>query len=330
MAAMNGPSCVGALIRDKENRVYIQRRSLARQQLPGAWDIVGGHVEAGEAPEGALAREIAEETGWRLRRIEAVIADWTWTHNGVQQREVDYLVEVNGNLGEPRLEKGKHDKFWWIAYDNAETVRTRYDAGNDALWTIITRAARIRLTSGLRLEPIEAASTDALNRLVRSGAVALGRRGVRESEIPQMADGFGRLWDSGLGYNWLAYQRDARQPVIGCGGVVYGQVNGADELVLQCSVSSDRHGLDSAEDIVKAVLAFARNELGAEQVFAFVQQRNHWTRDVLAGSGMVHFDTVQSTVGRADAFVIRFLDDRSYDLDPKVVTGIGQIMALPN
>jgi 8-oxo-dGTP pyrophosphatase MutT (NUDIX family) len=43
--------------------------------LPGTWDVAGGHVEPGETPQQALAREIEEETGWRLRRIEAQVAD---------------------------------------------------------------------------------------------------------------------------------------------------------------------------------------------------------------------------------------------------------------
>jgi 8-oxo-dGTP pyrophosphatase MutT (NUDIX family) len=329
MAAMSDPSCVGALIRDKENRVYIQRRSLARQQLPGAWDIVGGHVEHGETPEDALAREIGEETGWRLRRIEAVIADWTWSYNGVTQREVDYLVEVNGNLQEPRLEQGKHDKFCWVAYNALESVRTQYDAGNDALWTIIRRAARTRLTSVLRLEPIEAASAGALHRLIRNGVVALANFGVHDEEIPEVAESFDGLWDTGLGYNWVAYRREARQPVIGFGGIISSEINGAEQLVLQCSVSSGQQDLDSAVDIVKAVLTFTRNELRAERVFAYVQRSNPWARDVLARSGMVHCDTVQYGGRSAEAFVMRFVDDRSYDLAPEVVTGIGQIMAVP-
>src|SRR5262245_51446866 len=104
ITAMGEPNCVGALIRDRNNRVYLQRRSLQRRQLPGAWDIVGGHVQPGETPEAALAREVQEETGWRLRRIEAIIADWEWKHDGIVQRELDYLIEVDGDLNSPTLE----------------------------------------------------------------------------------------------------------------------------------------------------------------------------------------------------------------------------------
>lgn len=42
-------ACVGALIRDDRNRVYVHRRWLSRRLLPGTRDVVGGHTEiAGE------------------------------------------------------------------------------------------------------------------------------------------------------------------------------------------------------------------------------------------------------------------------------------------
>ena len=56
-----------------------------------------------------MARELEEETGWRLREIQSVVTDWEWEHQGVVRRELDYLVTVDGDLGRPRLEQGKHD-----------------------------------------------------------------------------------------------------------------------------------------------------------------------------------------------------------------------------
>jgi 8-oxo-dGTP pyrophosphatase MutT (NUDIX family) len=110
--------------------------------LPGIWDIVGGHVEAGETLEEALAREIAEETGWALRELGAQIADWEWEHEGVVRREIDYLVEVEGNLTAPRLEEGKHDAFAWVGLDNVELMmRGRLD-GDCRLREIVAKAIK--------------------------------------------------------------------------------------------------------------------------------------------------------------------------------------------
>ena len=104
---MREPAWVGAIVRDRRNRVYAHRRTPDRRLRPGTWDI-GGHLEAGQTPRQALARELQEETGWRLRHVEAVIADWEWEHGGVVRRELDDLVAVDGDLAAPRLETGKH------------------------------------------------------------------------------------------------------------------------------------------------------------------------------------------------------------------------------
>jgi 8-oxo-dGTP pyrophosphatase MutT (NUDIX family) len=117
---MREPACVGALIRSAEGRVFVHRRAKSRRLAPGIWDIVGGHIEAGESVEEALAREVREETGWVLRSIVAQIADWEWEHDGVVRRELDFVVEVDGELNAPQLERRKHDACAWVGLDNLE------------------------------------------------------------------------------------------------------------------------------------------------------------------------------------------------------------------
>ncbi|HYB05304.1 MAG TPA: (deoxy)nucleoside triphosphate pyrophosphohydrolase [Methyloceanibacter sp.] len=47
---------------DGEGRILIAKRPLGRP-LVGLWELPGGKVEAGESPEHALSRELAEELG---------------------------------------------------------------------------------------------------------------------------------------------------------------------------------------------------------------------------------------------------------------------------
>ncbi|WP_405639192.1 NUDIX hydrolase [Streptomyces uncialis] len=113
---------VGALIRDPYDRVFVQRRSAGRRLFPGCWDVVGGAVEEGESLLEALHREIAEETGWRLRRVLARVAHQEWTANGLRHIESDYVVEVDGDLSSPELEWNKHTEFAWIAADEVSLL----------------------------------------------------------------------------------------------------------------------------------------------------------------------------------------------------------------
>lgn len=53
---------VAGLLVDGDGRVLISQRR-ADQQLPLAWELPGGKVEAGEAPAAALVRELEEELG---------------------------------------------------------------------------------------------------------------------------------------------------------------------------------------------------------------------------------------------------------------------------
>jgi 8-oxo-dGTP diphosphatase len=121
-ADAQGRRCVvGALVRDDDGRVFIHRRGPDRRYLPNGWDVLGGHVEAGETLLEALAREIEEESGWQLIGSPELVyvADWETDEDGavVRRREFDFLVEVAGDLQHPRLEWPQHTEFRWIGED---------------------------------------------------------------------------------------------------------------------------------------------------------------------------------------------------------------------
>ncbi|KIH97731.1 NUDIX hydrolase [Streptomonospora alba] len=121
----------GAVITDGRGHVFVQRRSPDRRLFPGCWDLVGGHVEPGESMPEALAREIAEETGWRLTAILAELDHLVWTpDDGVRRHESDYLVRVAGDLSAPRLEPGKHTEFRWIGEQELDLLQDSRNPGD--------------------------------------------------------------------------------------------------------------------------------------------------------------------------------------------------------
>jgi isopentenyldiphosphate isomerase len=52
------------LVFDRAGRLFLQKRSAAKDIQPGKWDTsVGGHMQPGETPEAAARREMREELG---------------------------------------------------------------------------------------------------------------------------------------------------------------------------------------------------------------------------------------------------------------------------
>ncbi|MFG2654712.1 NUDIX hydrolase [Streptomyces sp. NPDC048425] len=130
---------VGAVILNAQGRAFAQRRSPDRRLFPDTWDIVGGHVEPGESLLGALAREIEEETGWRLRRVGAFLGVSTWTGDdgGGRRHEADWVVEVDGDLDHPALEWSKHSAYGWFGAADLDRLKENCRPGESLVHDLI-------------------------------------------------------------------------------------------------------------------------------------------------------------------------------------------------
>ncbi|MFI6507224.1 NUDIX domain-containing protein [Streptosporangium sp. NPDC050855] len=115
-AAGAGVRCVvGAVLVNPRGEVFLQRRAPHVRLFPGCWDIVGGHVEEGETLCAALAREIEEETGWRLVRVDGMVDVFDWDGgDGERRREIDVLATVEGDLTRPTIEREKFVEARWL------------------------------------------------------------------------------------------------------------------------------------------------------------------------------------------------------------------------
>lgn len=280
---------------------------------------MGGHLEPGESPQEALAREVREETGWILRRIEAVAADWEWEHDGVVRRELDYLVEVEGDLGAPRLEEGKHDAHAWVGPKGLDLLTTDRAGGDQRLRDIVAKASRTRLTERLRLEPIGGEHTEDLWRLHDDADIAhwYGGRWSHDHAI-QAAAHCRSGWEEHGVHKWIAYDR-ASGALIGRGGLsqmdartttaaritallLAGSVWAPQCLELGWAVLSSHRGHGFATELGAASLEFARDTLGARTVVSFTERHNAASRAVMQRLGLSYlgdFEAPGLVEGRA-------------------------------
>lgn len=99
----------GILIRDGE--VLLGRRA-AHKSYPGAWDMIGGHVEPGETSWQALCRELMEEVG--IDAIEGDPLD-TITLGG----SVLDIYRISSWHGDPVACNDEHTEIQWFPLDAA-------------------------------------------------------------------------------------------------------------------------------------------------------------------------------------------------------------------
>jgi len=64
---------VAGVLRDTRGRILLARRTEGRD-LAGAWEFPGGKLEPGESPAKALERELFEELGIRIGKVEPLIS----------------------------------------------------------------------------------------------------------------------------------------------------------------------------------------------------------------------------------------------------------------
>ncbi|MFD0310618.1 NUDIX hydrolase [Streptomyces sp. NPDC127119] len=132
---------VGAVILNERAEAFAQKRGPDRRLFPGIWDVVGGHVEAGETLLGALAREVEEETGWRLRRVRRLlrVTQWAGDDGGALRHEADYLVEVDGDLSRPALEWSKNSAYHWFGPGKIHRLKENCAPGNHLVHDLIAQ-----------------------------------------------------------------------------------------------------------------------------------------------------------------------------------------------
>jgi 8-oxo-dGTP pyrophosphatase MutT (NUDIX family) len=114
---------VTALLRDG-NRILLCHRSPRRHWYPDVWDLPGGHVEPGELPGAALARELREELGIDIAAPSGPPVQEVRAHTLDMQI---WLIEAW--LGSPiNVAPDEHDAIAWFTEDALGELSLAHDS----------------------------------------------------------------------------------------------------------------------------------------------------------------------------------------------------------
>jgi 8-oxo-dGTP pyrophosphatase MutT (NUDIX family) len=98
-------------------RVLVLRRAQGTR-CTGAWEVVHGRINPGEAPEDAAVREVREETAFSIERLYTVTCQpFYLPKQGTVQVAVVFAAFVDAP-GEPTLGE-EHDHADWLSMDEA-------------------------------------------------------------------------------------------------------------------------------------------------------------------------------------------------------------------
>lgn len=102
---------VKGIIRRKDGKILVLKRSNKDDHKPGVWETVGGGMDKEESPQEALVREISEETGLVVG-IDSPFNVFTFKKDtGEFKVGITFLCEYVS--GEVKL-SDEHSEYRWI------------------------------------------------------------------------------------------------------------------------------------------------------------------------------------------------------------------------
>jgi 8-oxo-dGTP diphosphatase len=110
-------ACVGAIL-VQVRTLLLGRRAPHRRSYPNCWDIIGGHVEAGETSEQTLVREVEEEIG--VTPVDFAKLTSLQFADGLEGASELHIYRVDAwKGGVPTIRVDEHAELRWFTVEAA-------------------------------------------------------------------------------------------------------------------------------------------------------------------------------------------------------------------
>lgn len=122
--------CAGVVLTDPRGLIFAGQRI----DMPGAWQMPQGGIDAGETPREAALRELVEETGVGTDKVEVLAETPGWVHYDLPpellgrvwkgrfggQKQKWVLMRFNGSDADIRIDTDhpEFDRWQWMRADD--------------------------------------------------------------------------------------------------------------------------------------------------------------------------------------------------------------------
>ena len=146
----NRTANIHALIFNDKGQIFVQHRCSNKKIFPNIWEAsVYGKRDNEESLRQTLEREIFEETGWKVKKITDYLGFTDWDidqkmvtdnpNNYTPQCTFTFVVKVDGDLENPKIEIGKADEVKWIDQNYGDMFKANDDIGDAITTKMITK-----------------------------------------------------------------------------------------------------------------------------------------------------------------------------------------------
>ncbi len=135
----NPAIAVGAVLLAPDETILLIRR--AKDPHRGKLTVPGGFVDAGEVAEAALRREIREEVGMEVERLDYFCSLPNQYHyQGVTYQVLDFFFIGRVNAKSAQADPGEVAEVCWLARDRVTLDEIAFDSVREMLRRFLGRA----------------------------------------------------------------------------------------------------------------------------------------------------------------------------------------------